>query len=236
MKKALTISFTALAAVLLTIPLISGYYIRLYSLQALGVLPQSPSFSLDISEVRGGWLHSEIDIVLSGDPFIDPGQDGIPLLIELSHGPLIWHLPDSLWALTHLQIRNPVAYTGPGADRYSGSALLTVNRARQARVNGILGFAAFEGDHLLQFNATWPADATMGDWRQLLRQAQLIVSIDADAHALLQSPFEDALRAYHQQRWTRFSAGRALTYITLNDGWLDINGEFFPLGNLLPPP
>jgi len=235
MKKALAITLTVVTIILLAIPLVSGHFIRQYTLQALAALPDSSTFSLQVQDTRRGWLHSEIDVVLSGEPFVEPGAPGIPLLIELSHGPMIWHLPDSMWALTYLQIRNPEHYTGQGADQYSGSVLLRVNREQQARINGILGFAAFDGDHLLQFNAHWPTEATLGDWRQLMRQMNLTLSIDADAHALLQSPFEDTLRVYHQQRWTRFYAGRALTYVILNDGWLDINGEFFPLGNLLPP-
>lgn len=236
MKKILIITLLLFACVLMLIPFISGHFIRQYTLTALNAAPVSDDFALQVTGTRRGWLQSEIDIELSGTPFTGEDNEPVPLLLELSHGPLIWHLPDSMWAIAHLQLRTPREYVGAGADRYSGSVMVRVNREQQARLNGILGFAAFDGDHLLQFNAHWPADQTMGDWRQLVRQMQLTMSIDADAHALLNSPFEDALRAYQQQRWTRFNAGRALTYISLNDGWLDINGEFFPVGNLLPAP
>ena len=236
MKKILVITLLLCACVLMLTPYISGHFIRQYTLTALRAAPASDDFALQITGTRSGWLQSEIDISLSGAPFTGPANEPVQLLLELSHGPLIWHLPDSMWAIAHLQLRTAPHYVGTGADRYSGSVMLRINREQQARLNGILGFAAFDGDHLLQFNAHWPADQTLGDWRQLVRHMQLTLSIDADARALLDSPFEDALRVYHQQRWTRFNAGRALTHISLNDGWLDINGEFIPVGNLLPAP
>ncbi len=236
MKKILAITLLLFASVLMLIPFISGHFIRQYTVMALNAAPANDDFAIQITGTRRGWLQSEIDLVLSGTPFSGPDNEPVQLLLELSHGPLIWHLPDSMWAIAHLQLRTAHDYVGTGADRYSGSVMLRINREQQARLNGILGFAAFDGDHLLQFNARWPADQTREDWPQLVRQMQLTLSIDADARALLNSPFEDALRVYHQQRWTRFNAGRALTHISLHDGWLDINGEFIPVGNLLPAP
>lgn len=235
MKKLLGMTAGVTLFLVLVVPTVTGWQTRSRLASALDGLPDSDGFSLQVRDVRGGWLNSTIDLTLEGDPFWGGGT-GIPLQLLISHGPLIWHLPDTPLAITHIQLGTPPVYTGPGAGHYSGSALLRLDTGGQLLVNGLLGFAAFDGDHLLQFNGRWPATATLSGWRNLLRQAEANLALELDAEALLQSPAADALRAYQQQGWLRFSNGRALSYLSLRNQRVDLNGRETPLANLIGNP
>ena len=231
---------TLLTAVLLAlaIPSILGWVARSQLHSAIDRLPVSEALNLRVTERRGGWLQSELQLALSGEPFenLQAGGEPLPLLLELNHGPLVWNLVDSPFALVHLQLRPAENYLGAARGRLSGSGLLQLGRDGRMRWSSILGLPAFDGDHTLQVRADWPARDTAAGWRQLSETLRLDLSIDADAPALLDSPAEEAVRIYEQQGWTRYSQGRALTYISINEGWVDINGQVFPLANLVGAP
>lgn len=231
---------TLLTVVLLAlaIPSLMGWLARSQLNSAIDRLPASEALSLRVTDRRGGWLQSELLLALSGEPFENLQVDGepVPLLLELNHGPLVWNLVDSPFALAHLQLHPADDYTGAAQGRLSGSGLLQLGRDWRMRWSSILGLPAFDGDHTLQVRADWPARDTIAGWRQLSETLRLDLSIDADAPALLNSPAEEAVRIYEQQGWIRYSQGRALTYISINEGWVDINGQVFPLANLLGAP
>lgn len=235
MKKFVFLLALTICIIMLAVPTTLGWMLRSNLAAAVEQLPANDAFRLELRETGFGWLNSELHLRLYGAPYdgFYENNAGIPLLLELTHGPLMWNLPDSPFALAHLQLGLPERYEGPAAGRLSGSALLQLDRGGQAHFNGILGLPAFDGDHTLQLQTWWPARESTAGWRSLANSMTLNLSIDADASALLNSPAADALRVYEQQGWTRYSQGRALTYLSLRNGWLDINGQVFPLGNLI---
>lgn len=230
MRKFLTLTAILIVLIVAGIPSLNGWWLQRQIAAWTARLPESPAFRLEYTDSHAGWINSTMLFRLHGEAVGAPAE-GIPLELSLSHGPLIWHQRNSPWALAHLQAGTPTDYNGPGANRYSGAAVLRVNRNGEFVVRGILGGAAFDGDHQAQFSGHWPL---LPESRNAgLLDASASVYLEMDAEALLASPAADALRVYQQQGWARINQGRALTDLQLDDGILTINGQQLPLRGLL---
>jgi len=192
---------------------------------------QSESLQVAIEQTHAGWFYSSYQIhlhgtVLSADGLMPVGQT---VLLSVTHGPIIWHLYNSLFAVAELQLINLSPVTGQDTPHLSGSGLLTLGETLNLRLRAIAGFSALGGDHWLDLRMQWPALAQIWpvDLQRWPVRAEL--QIDADARALAAGPAAEALGVYEQQKWTRISNGRALTQIRLDREILDINGNTLPL-------
>lgn len=230
MRKFLILTAVLVVLIVVSVPTLNGWWLRHRIAAAIERMPDSAAFRLEHTGNRGGWINSTMALRLHGEAVNAPAE-GIPLELSLSHGPLIWHLFDSPWGVAHLQLHTPRDYGGPGADRYSGAAVLRLTWNAGLTVRGILGGAAFDGDHQVQFSGRWPLLAE--SFNAALLDAAASVYLELDAEALQNSPAANALRLYQQQGWARISQGRALTDLQLENGNLTINGQLLPLRGLL---
>lgn len=230
MRKILLLTALLVVLIVVSVPTLNGWWLRQQIAGAIGRMPDSAAMRIEHTGNRGGWINSTMTLRLHGEA-VNAAAGGIPLELSLSHGPLIWHLFDSPWAVAHLRLDTPREYNGPGANRYSGAAVLRIRGASELVVRGILGGAAFDGDHQVQFSGRWPLFPESPNAGLL--DATANVYLELDAEALLASPAGNALRLYQQQGWTRISQGRALTHLQLDDGNLSINGQLLPLRGLL---
>lgn len=226
MQRFLILTAILVVLIVVSVPTLNGWWLRHQIATTIGPMPESDDFHLQHTGSHAGWINSSMTLRLHGKA-VDAPAEGIPLELYLSHGPLIWHLFDSPWALAQLQLRTPRDYSGPGAGRYSGAVVLRVTRSAELAVRGILGGAAFDGDHQVQFIGYWPLLA--GSLNARLLDASVNIYMELDAEALQASPAANALRLYEQQGWTRLSQGRALTHLQLDDGNLTINAQLLPL-------
>lgn len=230
MRRFLVLTTILVVVIVAGVPTLNGWWLRQQIAAGIGSMAGSSAFRLEHTASHAGWIASTMELRLHGEA-VDAPAGGIPLELHLSHGPLIWHLFDSPWAVAHLQLRTPPDYSGPGANRYSGAVVLRINRDRELTVRGILGGAAFDGDHQMQFSGRWPLFAESPNAGLL--HASASVYLELDAEALMDSPAANALRLYQQQGWARISQGRALTDLQLENGTLTINGQALPLRGLL---
>jgi hypothetical protein len=228
---------TLVIAVTVILPGIIGVILRDRIPQGLGVFAQPQGLQVEVSEIRKHWFYSELHLNISSEVLSPDGnaRQNVPAVLQLMHGPVIWHLYDSPFAVADIQLI-PAVPQSTGSNPVVGSALLKLDHNLKLRLDGILGFNALAGNHTLEFNFQAPALATSGSWRDLLRAAVLEVIIDADANALADSPAAAALDVYQRQGWTRINNGRALSLITLRDEILDINGRVMPVGIFLVSP
>lgn len=215
------------------LPALIGVFLRPPLLQSL---ERAQALDINIQGVRAGWFSSEIQFSAESSIFSDDGLSSEPqmAILHLNHGPIMWHLYDTLFALA--DIRLLPAPSRNTQSNFSGAGLLRLNRQRQLQFNAITGFTAFAGDHWLETRANWPAHSAWQGWQAGLRELNLTLSIDANATALRQSPAAEALEVYQQQGWTHISNGRARTTIRLQDEMLDINGIVMPMGLFLGSP
>jgi len=195
-------------------------------------LERAQALNVEITSVRAGWFSSDIDISMESNIFSADGLSPVrqSAILHLNHGPIMWHLYDTLFALTDIRL-----LPAPGQDQtnFSGSGLLRLDTRGYLHFDAITGFTAFAGDHWLETRASWPASTSRQGWQSVLRAMQMRLSIDANATALLQSPAADALRVYQQQGWAHIANGRARSTIQLQDERLDINGTVMPIGLFL---
>jgi len=236
MIKKLFLLLAIMLAAALSAPWVVGHLLRGQLQSAVQRMPTDGQVVVELIDQRHGWLFSELHLGLHGSAVMADAQDPLRVTLQLAHGPLLWHLADSPYALAALELRATPPLAENEAQRYSASAILQLNGSRVVHFNGIAGFAAHDGDHLLQWRLQAPLSALREGWPQLLGALQGSLVIDLDAPALLDSELAELVRQYHRQRWLRFYQGRALSHISLHEGWLDINGEVVPAANALPLP
>lgn len=226
----LTLLISALVAV--GIPPVLGLLLRDRIHQVLGPLAQSEGLGVEILDTQGHWFRSEFALQISSEIFSDDGltRTGLPAILHVTHGPVIWHLADSMIALADLQLAPDYSQPVAADTHFSGSALVKIDNDLKLTIRAITGFTAFAGSHWLEGQAKWPLSASRDNWRVLLSEMDLSLTIDADAEAIAASPAADALNVYQMQGWSRVSNNRALTYISLRFGDLDINGTVMPVG------
>ncbi|MBC53741.1 MAG: hypothetical protein CMQ34_15315 [Gammaproteobacteria bacterium] len=233
----LTLLLTLVPILLVTtvLPPLTGLLIRPPLRQAL---ENAQAFNIDVQDVRAGWFSTDIHFsaassMFSADGLTSPTQHAI---LHVNHGPIMWHLYDTLFAVADIRLLPAYEQPGPGQTNFSGSGILRLDSRGQLHFDAITGFTAFAGDHWLEARARWPVNASWRGWRAVLRNMQLTLRIDANALALAQSPAAEALEVYRQQGWTRLSNGRAQTTIQLQEQLLSINGAEMPIGLFLDSP
>lgn len=233
----LTLILVLVPVLLLTtvLPALIGVLIRPSLLQTL---EQAPALNIDIHSVRAGWFSSDIHVSAESSIFSPDGLSPVTqqAILHLNHGPIMWHLYDSLFAVADIRLLPAPEQAQPAPANFSGAGLLRLNRQGQLQFDAITGFTAFAGDHWLETRASWPASSLWQGWQAALSDMDLTLTIDANATALQQSPAADALEVYLQQGWTQISNGRAHTSIRLQDELLDINGTVMPIGMFLDSP
>ncbi len=214
------------------IPTLNGWWLRHRISTELAGLPRTSDLLVEHVNSQGGWLDSSLSLRLRGNA-VAGAAEGIPLVLHLSHGPLIWHLPDTPWRVAHLQLGTPAGYHGPGANRYSGAAVVRLTPGGNLGIRGILGAEIFDGDHQVHFSASWPLSSWWGNDHRFRYATTASVYMELDAAALLTSPAAETLRVYERQGWTRINRGRALMELRLQHGILTINGQQLTLDSLL---
>jgi len=185
MRRFLMLTAMLAAVIASAVPTVNGWWLRHQITNGLAQLPATPAFRLEFTGSRGGWLDSVMTLRLHGEAVNAPPA-GIPLELSLAHGPLVRQLPDSPWGLAQLRLDTAPDYDGPGANRYSGAMVARINRSAELAVRGILGGAAFNGNHQFQFSGHWPLLA--GNLEAALREARASLYMEWDAEALLASP------------------------------------------------
>lgn len=234
MLKKLTLLLSLMLGLVLASPWLVGLVLRAQLQAALLSLPATDQLTLQVTSERSGWLHSELGIRLHGDAVGADASQPLALQLQLAHGPVLWHLADTPLAVMALEVRPAEPLVPGAAQNYSASAILRLRRGGRMHFNGIAGFAAYGGMHHLQWRLHWPTNTLRQGPQALLAELQGSVLIDLETRALLDSAWADLAREYQQQRWLRFSQGRALSYISLQPGWVDINGDVVPAANILP--
>ncbi len=231
-KKLLGLILLMCAVVAVGIPPVLGLLVRDRIHQVLAPLAQSQGLRVDILDTRSHWFRSEFALQISSEIFSDDGltRTSLPAIVHVTHGPVMWHLYDSLFALADLQLAPDNTRPAKPDTHFSGSAMIKIDSDLRLTIRAITGFTALAGSHWLESQANWPLSANTDNWRVLLSQMDLALTIDADAEALAASPAADALNVYQRQGWSRLSNNRALTYITLQNGDLNINGTVMPVG------
>lgn len=232
---------TLLLIALLTVvlPALLGWVLRQQInpiLLELGNRPSDPGqLNLHLDRVDAGLLRSDYYLYLEGNVLSASGTQAASqrLLLSVAHGPVIWHLFDSLLALAEIQLINLSPVTGPETPHLSGSALMTLDAGLQVRLKAITGFSALGGNHWLDIRADWPALAMLCGPAGILSQMNVQLALDADATALTASPAADALKVYQQQGWTHIQGSRAHTQLSLTPDSLSINNAMLPR-QLLP--
>ncbi|MEX0739668.1 MAG: hypothetical protein WD071_10035 [Pseudohongiella sp.] len=224
----LLILIPVLLVTVVTPPLI-GLLLRPPLLQSL---ERAQALNIEIESVRSGWFSSDVQFSMASSIFSADGLSPVQqsAILHLNHGPIMWHLYDSMFALADIRLL-------PSPDQneanFSGSGLLRLNTQGYLEFDAITGFTAFAGDHWLETRASWPAHASWQGWQAVLRALQMTLSIDANATALLQSPAADALVVYQQQGWAHIANGRARSTIRVQNEVLDINGTEMPMSLFL---
>jgi hypothetical protein len=119
-------------------------------------LERAQALNVEITSVRAGWFSSDIDISMESNIFSADGLSPVrqSAILHLNHGPIMWHLYDTLFALTDIRL-----LPAPGQDQtnFSGSGLLRLDTRGYLHFDAITGFTAFAGDHWLETRASWPA-------------------------------------------------------------------------------
>lgn len=233
----LTLLLTLIPVLLATtvLPALVGVVMRPLLLQAL---EGAQALNIDVHSTRAGWFSSDIHFSAESRIFSADGLSPVTqsAILHLNHGPIMWHLYDTLFAVADVRLLPAPEQTDPGQTHFSGSGLLRLDTGGQLQFDGIVGFTAFAGDHWLETRARWPVSRSWQGWQAILRDMALTLSIDGNATALQRSPAADALDVYQRQGWTRLSNGRAHTTIQLQNEMLDINGNELPIGLFLDSP
>lgn len=232
LKRLLGLTLLMSLIIAVGMPPLMGLVLRDRIEQMLTPLAAADGMRVDILEIRPHWFRSEFSLDISSQIFSADGQSrvSLPATLHITHGPVMWHLYDSLFALADIQLEPDAGRQAAENSHFSGSAMLKVDRNLNLRVNAISGFTAFAGAHWLEGRAHWPVNTSRAGWRAVLQRIDLIINIDADALAIAASPAADALSVYQRQGWTRVNNGRALSHITLQDSELNINGRVMPVG------
>jgi hypothetical protein len=238
LKKLLGLTLLMIIVVAAGMPAVLGLVLRDRIHQILEPLTQTEGVRVEILDIRPHWFRSEISLDISSQIFSADGltRVNVPATLYVTHGPVMWHLYDSLFALADIQLEPDTERQTAQGTHFSGSAMLTIDRSLNLRITAISGFTAFAGAHWLEGRAHWPLSTSRAGWRTVLQHLDLILNIDADALAIAASPAADALSVYQRQGWTRLSNGRALSHITLQDSELNINGRAMPLGIFFDQP
>lgn len=232
-----TLFLIALLAIVL--PAILGFVLRQQInpiLLALGNRPIEPGqLRLHLDRVDAGLLRSDYYLYMEGNVLSASGTQTASqrLLLSVAHGPVIWHLFDSLLAVAEIQLINLSPVTGPETPHLSGSALMTLDSGLTVRLKAITGFSALGGNHWLDIRAGWPVLAMLQGPVNILHQMNAQLTLDADATALAASPAAEALNVYQQQGWTNLRGSRAHTQLLLTPDSLSINNNALPR-QLLP--
>lgn len=169
-------------------------------------------FQIHTISARKGWFSSYYQLQLVGQ------ADTVPMQLSIIHGPVLWHLHATPLAIAELRLE-PDPTAPPEAVRYlSASGMLTLAGLNQISFRSIAGFTALGGEHWLEADARWPwaarAADTAGSRGRWPESVALDLWIDADAHALADSPYADLLTRLRAEGRIRVSAGRALGRVT----------------------
>ena len=189
--------------------------------------------------------------------YSDSGQDRLTMTQQFNVDHVEWDIP-----FQSLQLNNEVnlsrnllerintlsaqfqeqSVSNPGAIdsqliSLSGEITLLLLNERLA-INSQLRSHAFNGDHHLSLQVTWPGlpDVTSIDTFDLadvIKAIDISLDIDADENALSLSPIAPMVDAYKQEGILRSSNGRLSLKARLAGGELIMNDEVFPLDQFI---
>lgn len=141
LRRTLISLFFIILAVFLLLPGIIGWQIRG---QLRPVLEQLQKLGFEYQVTESGWRQTDYEV-------ITPNLVNAPVVLSIRHGPLLWHLPDTPFAIAEAQISTTTPETPP---YLSGSALLTLGSRWQ--IDGVMGLSAKEDTFLAEWQLHWP--------------------------------------------------------------------------------
>jgi hypothetical protein len=113
--------------------------------------------SIDFGPVSASWFSSEMHISATGTFFSADGRTSATRrgVLHINHGPLIWHLSDTLLALADIQLL-PIDVNPDPALHFSGSAIVQLTSGLMIETRAIAGIHASGGEHWLEMRKNSP--------------------------------------------------------------------------------
>lgn len=166
--------------------------------------------SLTVESVHAGWFSSEIVINASGPILSGDGRSSVTHtgVLHINHGPVIWHLSDSLLALAEMQLIPAANNTDP-SQHFSGSAIARLTPSSRLQLDAIAGVNASGGEHWLELHLTAPLPPLPGN-------TQGTVWLDLDIEALNAAGLGPQIAQWQLKEHARMSNNRLLFYIGLH--------------------
>lgn len=208
---------TLIFFLLMVLPPVLGLMVRQAVLKGVDDLQDTLSDvsidALHVESVRAGWFSSDINLVASGQLLSADGvnSDTRTGVLHINHGPVIWHLSDSLLALADFQLQ-PQQDTDTAQQHFSGSAILHLQPALRGiprldiRLKAIAGIQAGGGEHWLELQTTSALLPWQGSPHQQLW-------LDLDVAALNAAGMAPDMARWQQDHQARLSNNRLLFYI-----------------------
>lgn len=160
--------------------------------------------SVNAEPGRAGWFSSEIIITASGPALSADGQSSVERhgILYINHGPVIWHLSDTLLALADMQLL-PLAYDSGPEQHFSGSAIVTLTPLLVIQLKAIAGIQASGGEHWIELRSSSPLPPLPG-------QPSQEVWLDLDIAALRAAGLSNQLERWQLAGDARVSNNRLL--------------------------
>lgn len=160
--------------------------------------------SLSADTTAAGWFSSQISIQASGPLLSADGQTSVTRegLLYINHGPVLWHLSDSLLAVAAMQLQ-PIAQDTGMDEHFSGSAIMRLAPPLHITVSAVAGLQAAGGQHWLELRTATPLLPLAG-------AAQSRLWLDLDINALHAAGLADQVTVWQQTEHARVSNDRLM--------------------------
>lgn len=169
-----------------------------------GVLTEFDISALHADVIRSDWFSSQIRISASGPVLSADGKSTATRngLLHINHGPLIWHLADSLLAAAELHL-TPLSQGTDINGHFSASAIAAFRSPLTLEVTGVAGVQAAGGEHWFELQSTLPLLPFSDNARWQLW-------LDLDKRALHAAGLSESLATWEQSGNARISNNRLM--------------------------
>ncbi|MDO8908170.1 MAG: hypothetical protein Q7W55_06690 [Pseudohongiella sp.] len=160
--------------------------------------------SINTGTIRAGWFRSEIHISANGTFLSADGRTSATRrgILHINHGPVIWHLSDTLMALADIQLL-PLVSSADTARHFSGSAIVQLTSGLRLQLRAIAGIHASGGEHWLELQQSSPLLSIAG-----ARSGRLW--LDMDIKALTNAGMSQQVERWRLNESARTSNNRLL--------------------------